>query len=85
MNDGRKNRGRNKKKAGGGREGWDEGKEKRKGEERKKVVEWKEGLVSCCRFSFQMLPSFTSLKGTGSSSLGLLAEGCPQNSGLNGL
>lgn len=82
MDDGRKNRGRNKKKAGGGREGWDEGKEeKRKGE----GVAWKEGLVSCCRFSFQVLPSFTSLKGSGSSSLGLLAEGCPQNPDLNGL
>lgn len=89
MDGGRKNRRKEekkKRKAGGGREGWEEGKE-----EKRKKGGWKKGcrmegrLVFLLETSFQVSPVITSLKGTGSSSVWLLAEGYLQNPDLNGM
>ena len=48
------------------------------------MAEQKEALIFLLEIlSFQASPGITSLKGKGSSSTWLLAEGCPQNPDLN--
>lgn len=87
MDDGRKTRRNEGKERRRRWSGWEEGEEGKRKEEGGKEGGRMEGRVDFLldSLSFQASPGVISLKGKGSSSMWLLAEGCSQNPDLNGM